>query len=370
MSSKLFSPFTMRSLTLPNRIMVSPMGQSSAVDGCATDWHIMHLGHLAISGAGSVVVEATAVNPNGRNTALDLGLWSDHQAEALDRVLKFCREHSDAKLGLQLWHVGRKGSVLPGWERFRPISIEEGGWEVFGASELPHPQRNQKVTALDDEGIEKTIGDFVSAAKRANQLGLDFLEIHGAHGYLIHNFLSPLTNVHTDKYGGSLENRMRFLLEIYDGVRAVWPDEKPLGVRLSATDWVEGGWSVEDSVATSKELKSRGCDYVTASSGGSVPEQDIEIGPNYQVPFAESIRREAEIPTVAVGLITEFQQAEDILQNKQADIIALARGMIFNPRWPWHAAIEFGEEPAFPVQYERAHPKMRKHDFLKSKREV
>ncbi|WP_320177905.1 NADH:flavin oxidoreductase/NADH oxidase [Roseovarius pacificus] len=370
MTSQLFSPLTLRNLTFPNRIMVSPMGQCSADKGCATDWHIMHLGSLSVSGAGAVVVEATAVNPNGRNTSLDLGLWNDQQADALARVIQFCRQHSVAKFGLQLWHVGRKGSVLPAWERHRPISQEEGGWEVFGASDIAYPGRNEKVSMLSKEGIRKTVDDFVAAARRADQIGLDFLEVHGAHGYLLHNFLSPLTNNRDDEYGGSLQNRMRFPLEVFDAVRSVWPEEKPMGMRLSATDWYEGGWSVEDSVALSKELKSRGCDYITASSGGSVREQQIEIKPNYQVPFAEIIRREVGIPTIAVGLITEPKQAEDILQNDQADMVALARGMIYNPRWPWHAAMELGEEPTFPVQYERAHPTMRRHDFLKSRREV
>ena len=368
MGSRLFSPFTLRSLTFQNRIMVSPMGQCSAEDGCATHWHMMHLGNLAISGAGAVVVEATAINPTGRNTPVDLGLWNDQQTEALRAPLEFCRRHSRAKFGLQLWHAGRKGSVMPAWDRNKLIPPERGGWQVSGASGIPYPGRHQP-HALDPDEIAQNIADYVAAAKRAGQLNLDFLEIHAAHGYLLHNFLSPLTNTRSDRYGGSLENRMRFPLEVFQAVRAVWPDEKPLGMRLSATDWVDGGWSLADSVVLSTRLRALGCDYITASSGGAVPEQSIDIHPGYQVPFAEAIRREANIATIAVGLITEPRQAEEILLRGQADMVALARAMIFNPRWPWHAAIELGEEPDFPPQYERAHPAMRQTDFLKAKRD-
>ncbi len=369
MASQLFSPFKLRSVTFPNRIMVSPMGQCSAEDGCATDWHMVHLGTLALSGAGAVGIEATAVHPNGRNTAVDLGLWNDAQAEALRAPIAFCRKHSQAKIGLQLWHVGRKGSVKPAWERHQPVTPAQGGWEVYGASDIPYPGRHVP-HALTPAQIAGLTGDFRAAARRCAQLDLDFLEVHGAHGYLLHNFLSPLTNNRSDAYGGSLENRMRFLLEVFEAVREEWPSEKPLGVRLSATDWVEGGWTVDDSVVLGKRLKAMGCDYITASSGGSVPEQQIAIHPGYQVPFARRIREEVGIPTVAVGLITEPKQAEEIIARGDADMVALARGMIFNPRWPWHAAIELGAEPDFPVQYERAHPAMRKTDFLKAKRDT
>ncbi|MBI4192740.1 MAG: NADH:flavin oxidoreductase/NADH oxidase [Betaproteobacteria bacterium] len=368
MGSRLFSPFTLRALTFQNRIMVSPMGQCSAEDGCATHWHLMHLGNLAISGAGAVVVEATAINPSGRNTPVDLGLWNDQQAEALEMPLAFCRRHSSAKLGLQLWHAGRKGSVMPAWERNKLIPQDRGGWQVYGASDIPYPGRHQP-RALEPDQIEQCIGDFVAAAKRADQLNLDFLEIHGAHGYLIHNFLSPLTNTRSDRYGGDLENRMRFALEVFQAVRAVWPSEKPLGMRLSTTDWVDGGWSLADSVVLATRLRALGCDYITASSGGAVPEQNINIHSGYQVPFADEIRREAKIATIAVGLIIEPRQAEEILARGQADMVALARVMLFNPRWPWHAAIELGEEPSIPPQYERAHPAMRRMDFLKAKRD-
>jgi 2,4-dienoyl-CoA reductase-like NADH-dependent reductase (Old Yellow Enzyme family) len=364
----LFQPLTMRSVTFANRIMVSPMGQCSAIDGCATNWHIMHLGNMAISGAGALCIEATAVSPTGRNTPVDLGIWGDKQAEAIRPAIAFCRENSDTKLGIQLWHVGRKGSVRPAWDRHKPIPKEEGGWTVYGPSDIPYPNRWVPV-AMNAEQIAGVVQDFVAAARRADQLGLDFLEVHGAHGYLLHNFLSPLTNKRTDGYGGPLQGRMRFVLEVAKAVRAVWPDHKPLGIRLSCSDWVAGGWTIEDSVVLGKELKALGYDYITASSGGSVPEQDIKIGPGYQVPFAAAIKKEVGVTTVAVGLITETKQAEAILAEGKADIVALARGMIYNPRWPWHAAVELGVEPSFPVQYERAHPAMRKTDFLKAKRD-
>jgi 2,4-dienoyl-CoA reductase-like NADH-dependent reductase (Old Yellow Enzyme family) len=364
----LFQSLTLKSVTFVNRIMVSPMGQCSAVDGCATDWHLMHLGNMAISGAGALCIEATAISPTGRNTPVDLGIWGDKQAESMKPAIAFCRANSDVKLGIQLWHVGRKGSVRPAWERHKPIPKEEGGWTVYGPSDVPYPKRWTPV-AMNDEQIGGVVKDFRDAARRADALGLDFLEVHGAHGYLLHNFLSPLTNKRTDKYGGDLQGRMRFVLEVAKAVREVWPQNKPLGIRLSCTDWVEGGWNIKDSVALAKELKAVGYDYITASSGGSVPEQDIKIGPSYQVPFAEAIKKQAGITTVAVGLITETKQAEGILAEGKADMIALARGMIYNPRWPWHAAIELGVEPSFPAQYERAHPAMRRTDFLKAKRD-
>ena len=368
MTSQLFTPFSMRSITFPNRIMVSPMGQCSADEGRATDWHMVHLGSMALSNPGALCTEAIAVHPNGRNTALDLGLWNDEQAEALKAPLAFCRQHSNVKVGVQLWHVGRKGSVRPAWEGHRLVSPSEGGWEVFGASDIPYPGRHQP-TALNTSQIRDLCASFRAAARRAAAIGIDFAEVHGAHGYLLHNFLSPLTNKRTDAYGGSLENRMRFALEAFEAVRDEWPADKPVGMRLSATDWVDGGWRIEDSIELAKRLKQLGCDYITASSGGSVPEQAITIHPGYQVPFARRIREEAGIPTVAVGLITEPRQAEAIIANGDADMVALARGMIFNTRWPWHAAVELGAEPDFPVQYERAHPAMRKTDFLKAKRD-
>jgi len=364
MTSQLFSPFKMRGLELENRIVVSPMGQYSGDQGSATEWHLMHLGHLSISGAGLLITEATAVEERGRLSKTDAGLYCDANEEALARVVDFCRRHGGAKLGIQLYHGGRKSSITTAWEGQKAIAPSDGGWVPFSASDVPYPGRNQP-QALDEAGVKRVIKAFVDAAKRAERIGFDMIEIHGAHGYLIHNFLSPLANRRTDRYGGSLENRMRFAIEIYEHMRAVIPESKPIGMRISATDWAEGGWTLDDSVVLAKELKKRGCDYITASSGGSVPEQRLKVGPGYQVPFAERIRRESGIATMAVGLITEPKQAEDIIARGQADMVALGRGMLFNPRWPWHAAMELGAKVYYPPQYERSHPKMRGADFLK-----
>jgi 2,4-dienoyl-CoA reductase-like NADH-dependent reductase (Old Yellow Enzyme family) len=365
LGSKLFSPLTLRGLELPNRIVVSPMGQYSAKEGCVSEWHLMHLGSLSVSGAGLLIIEASAVHPRGRLSPNDLGLWSDENAAALEPAIRFCRRFGGAKLGQQLWHAGRKGSVTVAWEGQKPIPKEEGGWTPLGASPIPYLGRNMP-EALDAAGI--AIQDYVAAAKRADALGIDLLEIHGAHGYLIHNFLSPLTNQRTDAYGGPLANRMRFALELFRAVREAWPERKPLGVRLSTTDWVDGGWEVEDSIELVRTLQELGCDYVTASSGGAVPEQRLTVHAGYQVPNAQRIRCETGLCTMAVGLITEPQQAEEIVASGKADLVAIGRGMLYDPRWPWHAAVELGHEYFYPKQYERAHPSMRTGDFLKPAR--
>jgi len=369
MTSALFTPYTMRGLTLNNRIVISPMGQYSGNNGSATDWHMMHLGHLSVSGAGLLITEATAVSLKGRLSKTDLGLFSDANEEALARVVAFCRKYGGAKLGVQLYHGGRKSSITTAWEGQKAIPIEAGGWSPQSSSEVPYPRRNTP-EALDPAGIKQAISDFVEAAKRADRIGFDMIEIHGAHGYLIHNFLSPFANKRTDAYGGSLRNRMRFAIEVYEGIRAVWPEHKPLGMRISATDWAEGGWTLDDSVELARELKTRGCDFITASSGGSVPEQKLKVEPGYQVPFSERIRRESGIATMAVGLITEPHQANNIIENNEADMVALGRGMLFNPRWPWLAAMELGEKVFYPPQYERSHPQMRGGDFLKPRAEA
>jgi len=367
MNSKLFTPIKLRDIEFPNWIVVSPMGQYSAREGCATDWHMVHLGHLALSGAGLLITEATAIHPNGRLSPSDLGIWSDEAAAALEPVIAFCRRSGGSKLGMQLWHAGRKSSLSVAWEGQRPLGKDEGGWTIYGASAIPYPGRHTPV-ALDENGIAEQIACYVKAAERADRLGFDLLEIHGAHGYLIHNFLSPLANDRTDAYGGSLENRMRFGLEVFKAVRDAWPERKPIGMRISSTDWAEGGWDIEDSIVFARKLSELGCDYICASSGGSVPEQTLKVYPGYQVPFAERIRKEAGIATMAVGLITEPQQAEEIIKGGQADMVALGRGMLYNPRWPWHAAVALGEEFFYPKQYERAHPSMRGGDFLKPTR--
>ena len=364
--SALFSRFKMRGLELSNRIVVSPMGQYSGDEGSATDWHLMHLGHLAVSGAGLLITEATAVAETGRLSKTDLGLYSDANEEALARVVAFCRKHGGAKLGIQLYHGGRKGSITPAWEGQKTIPVDKGGWTPSSASDIPYPGRNIP-EALNENGTQAAIEAFVNAARRADRIGFDLVEIHGAHGYLIHNFLSPFSNKRTDQYGGSLDGRMRFALAVFEGVRRVVPDHKAVGMRISCTDWADGGWSLDDSVILARELKKRGCDYLTASSGGSVPEQQLKVGPGYQVPFAERIRRETELATMAVGLITEPKQAEAIIAEGQADLVALGRGMLFNPRWPWHAAMELGEKVFYPPQYERSHPSMRAGDFLKAR---
>jgi 2,4-dienoyl-CoA reductase-like NADH-dependent reductase (Old Yellow Enzyme family) len=363
--TSLFSPIALRSVTFNNRIVVSPMGQYSADgNGGATPWHLMHLGHLALSGAGLLFTEATAVEPRGRVSSKCLGIWSDDHVQALQEAIDFCRRHGGAKLGMQLAHSGRKGSVTVPWEKQIGMRDGEGGWLTVSPSDVAYPGRPAP-QALDADGLSQVKDAFVSAARRADAAGFDVIEIHNAHGYLLHSFLSPFANTRTDEYGGSLENRMRFPLAVFEAVRRAWPEHKPLGVRVSATDWDEGGWTPEETVVFARELKARGCDYICASSGGASATQKITIAPGYQVPFADQVRREAGIPTMAVGLITEPQQAEDILSRGQADFVALGRGMLYNPRWPWHAAAYFGEEAYFPPQYERAHPSMRLGDFLK-----
>ena len=368
MSSHLFSPFKLRQLALANRIVVSPMAQYSAENGNATPWHLMHLGNLCVSGAGLVIIEATSVERDGRLSPGDLGLWCDENEAALAPILDFCRKHGAARIGLQLQHAGRKGSVTLAWEKQREIPIDDGGWAIHSADAIPYPGRSTPI-ALDKAMIARLLASYAAAARRADRLGIDLIEIHSAHGYLLHNFLSPLSNQRRDEYGGDRERRMRFVLEVFEAVRAAWPEHKPIGVRISATDWVEGGWSIEDSIVLAQRLKALGCDYVTASSGGAVPEQKIAVHPGYQVPLAERIRKEAGIATMAVGLITQPQQAEEILASGRADLVAIGRGMLYDPRWPWHAAAELGEEAFYPPQYERSHPSMRRGDFLKPARQ-
>lgn len=366
----LLSPYRLRSLELSNRIVISPMGQYSADErGFATDWHFVHLGGLSLSGAGLLFTEATAVEPEGRISRGDMGMWSDDHIEPLQRAVEFCRRNGGAKLGMQLYHAGRKGSTSKGWEGQKPLAPEQGGWTIWAPSELAHVGRRMP-KALDAAGIKRVVRAFADAARRANTIGFDILEIHAAHGYLLHSFLSPLSNKREDDYGGSREGRMRLVLEVFDAMRAVWPEEKPIGVRISSTDWVPGGWSVDDSVELAAQLKAHGCDYITASSGGVSGDQELKVYPGYQVPFAERIRRETGIATMAVGLITEPEQAQQILESGNADLIALARGMLFNPRWPWLAATALGGSVYYPKQYERAHPSMRGGDFLKPVRDA
>ena len=363
MTSKLFSAITLGKQTLSNRIVIAPMCQYSAVDGQATDWHLIHLGHLALSGAGLLFIEATAVTPDGRISPSDLGLWSDETEAALARVLKSVRQYSSMPIAIQLAHAGRKASTQLPWDGGEQLTPANGGWQTVAPSALPWASGELAPLALDAAGMQRIKSAFVSTAQRAHRLGVEVIELHAAHGYLLHQFLSPLTNTRDDQYGGSLENRMRFPLEVFEAVRAAVPENVPVGVRISATDWVDGGWEIEQSVAFTKALQQRGCAFIHVSSGGLSPAQQIPVAPGYQVPFAERIKRETNMPTIAVGLITEPEQAEQIVASGQADMVALARGMLYNPRWPWHAAAKLGAQVAAPKQYGRSQPAAFKNLF-------
>ena len=357
--SALFQALALGPLTLPNRIVIAPMCQYSADgEGSATDWHLMHLGQLAVSGAGLLTLEATAVSAEGRITAQDLGLYSDANEAALGRVLSAVRRHSAMPFAIQLAHAGRKASSRAPWLGGKQVPIgEPGGWPAVAPSALPHGANEQPPQALDADGLRRVRGEFADAARRAARLGIDAIEIHAAHGYLLHQFLSPLANQRGDAYGGSLENRLRFPLEVFEAVREAFPADRPVWVRLSASDWVDGGWNVEQSIAFTLELKARGCAAIHVSSGGVSPQQAIKLGPGYQVPFARQVKDAAGLPTIAVGLITEARQAEDIVASGQADAVALARTMLYDPRWPWHAAAELGARVSAPPQYWRCQPR-------------
>jgi NADPH2 dehydrogenase len=358
MTCQLFSPLVLRGLTLPNRIVVSPMCQYSAEDGSATDWHLMHLGSLALSSPGLLILEATAVEAIGRITPGCLGLYSDANEAALERVLRALRRWTPTHLGLQLAHAGRKASSHVPWETGTLIPADAaGGWRPVAPSAVAQRDGEASPEELDVPGLARIRDAFVASAVRALRLGIDALELHSAHGYLLHEFLSPISNWRTDAYGGALENRMRFPLAVFDAVRAVWPANKPLGVRISATDWVEGGWDAEQTLAYAHALKDRGCDWIDTSSGGVSPAQRIPLGPGYQVHLARLIRKETGIATMAVGLITDPQQAEAIVAGGDADLVALARGMLWDPRWVWHAAAQLGGTVAAPAQYWRCAPK-------------
>lgn len=351
--SGLFQPYSLRELTLANRIVIPPMCQYSAVDGCATDWHLMHLAHLALSGAGLLIVEATAVEPRGRISRECLGMYSDANEQALARVLRAIRQHSDMPIGVQLSHAGRKGSRKKPSDGRGDVSQAEGGWQTVAPSARAFAPEWQTPQALDRAGIRSVIEAFAHAAQRCARIGVDLIELHAAHGYLISSFLSPLANQRTDEYGGSRENRMRFPLELFAAVRRVWPQDKPLGVRCNGTDWDERGLTPDDAVDFARALKNEGCDYVDVSSGGNGI-TSIPLGPGYQVPFASRVRNEVGIPTIAVGLIRHPAHAESIVADGAADLVAIGRGILNNPRWPWHAAKALGGEVDFPYQYGRA----------------
>ena len=361
--SALFTPFTLRSVVVTNRIVVSPMCQYSADRGEASVWHLMHLGNLALSGAGMLCIEATAVEPDGRITPACLGLWDQRTEGALQPVLAAVRRYSNIAITVQLAHAGRKASSRVPWEGGQLIPIAQGGWLPQAPSPLAYKEGEPAPLALDAAGLARVRHAFADAATRAARLGLDAIEIHSAHGYLLHEFLSPLVNRRTDEYGGSLENRMRFPLEVFDAVRTAFPSDKPVGVKVSATDWVDGGWDLEQTIAYSRALQKRGADWLAASSGGLSPLQKIPLAPGYQVPFAQAVKQASGINTMAVGLITEFQQAEDIVASGKADMIALARAMLYDPRWPWHAAAHLHATVAAPPQYWRSQPQGLKNLF-------
>ena len=354
--SALFEPIRLRELTLENRIVVSPMCQYSAVDGSAGDWHVIHLGHLALGGAGLLILEATAVDPVGRITPDCLGLWSDANEAALRGVLDIVRRHSPMPLAIQLAHAGRKASSRRPWDGGGQLTVAEGAWEAVAPSAVPHADGERAPRALSIDDLRHVVTAFVSASERAQRLGFEAIEIHAAHGYLLHQFLSPIANHRDDAYGGSLERRMRFPLEVVAAVREAWPADRPLGVRVSATDWVDGGWEIDQTLVFAEELRRLGVDWIDASSGGISPLQSVAVGPGYQVRLAAAIRSSSGIPTIAVGLITEPLQAEEIVASGQADMVALARGMLSDSRWAWHAAAELGATAYAPAQYLRAAP--------------
>jgi 2,4-dienoyl-CoA reductase-like NADH-dependent reductase (Old Yellow Enzyme family) len=364
--SALFSPIRLRDLALPNRIMVAPMCQYSAEDGEANDWHFTHVNSLALSGAAMFCIEATHVEPIGRITPGCLGLWSDATEAALKPILASVRKHSRIAVAMQLAHAGRKGSSHKPWNGGQQIPLAEGGWQTEGPSSVPHREGELPPHALDAQGLKRVRDAFIDAAKRAMGLGIDAIELHSAHGYLLHQFLSPIANRRTDQYGGSLQNRMRYPLEMFDAIREAVPAGKPVGVKVSATDWVDGGWDLDQTIEFARELKKRGVDWIDVSSAGVSPLQKIALSPGYQVPFAEAIKKATGVTTMAVGLITEAKQAEEIVASGQADMVALARGMLYDPRWAWHAAAQLGSQVYAPPQYWRSQPSTQKELFGKT----
>jgi 2,4-dienoyl-CoA reductase-like NADH-dependent reductase (Old Yellow Enzyme family) len=355
--AKLFTPFRIGDFELVNRIVIAPMCQYSAEDGCMNDWHMIHLGQLALSGAALLTIEATAVLPEGRITYADVGLYSDECEAAMRRVLEGIRRWSDMPIAIQLGHAGRKASTEVPWKGGKQIAPDHvNGWQTEAPSAIAQEDGEAPPKALDRDGLARVRNAFADTAKRAAKLGLDAIQIHVAHGYLLHQFLSPLSNQRDDGYGGSLENRMRFPLEVFDAVRAAFPAERPVTVRVSGTDWAAGGWTIEETVEFAKALKAHGCSGIHVSSGGLTPAQQIPVGPSYQVPLARSVRA-VGMPVIAVGLITDYVQAESILVTGDADLIALARAILYDPRWPWHAAAHFGAAVRVPSQYLRSQPR-------------
>jgi len=351
--SKLFEPLTIKSVTLKNRLVVSPMCQYSSEDGFASDWHLVHLGSRAVGGAALIIQEATAVSPEGRISPGDLGIWKDEHISRLRNIASFIHEQGSL-MGVQLAHAGRKASHATPWKGGKLLSTSEGGWQNVAPSAIPLTEGTIAPHELTLDEIEKIVDDFKQATLRSVEVGYDVIEIHAAHGYLIHEFLSPLSNQRNDNYGGSFENRSRFLLQIIKAVKEVWLNDKPLFVRISASDWAEGGWSIDDSIKLAVILKQTGVDVIDCSSGGAVKHQKITVGPGYQVPFSDRIRNEAKILTGAVGMIDNAKQAEEILTSGKADLILMAREFLRDPYFPLHAAKQLGDEIKWPIQYERA----------------
>jgi len=351
--SLLFSPWTLRSVTFRNRVFLSPMCMYSAIDGIPQPWHLVHLVTRAVGGAGLVMTEATAVSPEGRISPADVGLWNDEQEHAWAPIVRAIREHG-AIVGMQLAHAGRKASTAPPWLGGKPVAPADGGWPVIGPSPLPFSDASPTPVELTTQRLDDVVDAFQSAAQRAARIGVQVIELHMAHGYLIHQFLSPLSNQRSDSYGGSPDNRMRLALRVAEAVRAVWPSELPVFARISATDWVDGGWDLASSVELARKLAALGVDAIDTSTGGLVPHAKVPVGPGYQVPFAQAIRQQAGLPTIAVGMITEPAQAEQTVRTGQADAVMLARQLLREPYWPLRAAKQLGASIDWPPQYRRA----------------
>lgn len=361
---QLFTPFRIRNLELENRIVISPMCMYAAVDGCMNDWHLIHLGQLALSGAGILTIEATAVVPEGRISCADVGLYDDATETAMRRTLDGIRKWSKMPIAIQLAHAGRKASSQLPWHGGEQIAPDhEDGWQTEAPSPIPFRSTDAVPTGLSRERMKALRDAFAKAAVRAARIGIDAVQVHAAHGYLLHSFLSPLANQRTDEYGGSLENRMRFPLEVFDAVRAAFPADRPVSVRISATDWYDGGWNLEETVEFSKALELRGCDAINVSTGGLHIRQKIPVSPGYQVPFARAVKAAVNVPVVAVGLITEPSHAEAIVATGDADLVGLARTILYDPRWPWHAAAALGGEVSTVPQYRRIQPSTLKSLF-------
>jgi len=363
MASALFAPITLRSLTLKNRIVVSPMCQYNSDNGTANDWHLMHLGQFSLGAGALVMTESTHVSAEGRISLKCAGMYSDENEAAMKRVIDFCRKYGVTAHGLQLGHAGRKGSTLPPAQGGKPLKPEEGAWQTIAPSPLPYAPDWHVPREMTKADIARVREEFVQATRRAERIGYDLVEMHAGHGYLGHEFLSPLSNKRTDEYGGKLENRMRFPLETFAAMRAAWPADKPMGVRISVTDWVEGGWDADQSVVFAKELKKLGCDYIDISSGALDPRQQVPFAPGYNIPFAAKVKKESGLPTMCVGLITSARECEDFIASGKTDFVVLARGMMWNPRFAWHAAEELGADAPYAPKYMACHPKMRPQIF-------